>query len=45
VLPLFCDCDLEVNPTLKLENDLAIVKMYIRTENEAASLRGSKLRA
>jgi len=36
-LPLFCD--LGINPTtLKLEGDLDILKMYIYTENEAASL-------
>jgi len=40
-LPLFCDCDLEINPiTLKHERDL---ELYVRTENEAASLRHSKL--
>jgi len=31
--------------TLKLEGDLDILKMYLHTENEAASLRHSKLRA
>jgi len=30
--------------TLKLEGDLHILKMYLHTENEAASLRHSKLR-
>jgi len=45
-LPLFCDRDLETNPlTLKLEGDLDVVKMYLHTENEAASLKDSKLRA
>jgi len=43
-LPLFCDRDLEINLlTLKLESD--ILKMYLYTENETASLRNSKLRA
>jgi len=42
--PLFCDCDLEINPmTLKLEGD--ILKMYLHTEDEAPSLRHLKLRA
>jgi len=37
-LPLFYDRDLEINPmTLKLKGDLAILKMYLHTENEAAS--------
>jgi len=37
-LPLFCDLDLEINPmTLKLENDLDILKMYLHTENEVAT--------
>jgi len=46
MLPLFCNGELEINPmTLKLENDLDILKMYIHTENKAASLRLSKLRA
>jgi len=31
--------------TLKLEGDLDILKMYPHTENEAASLMDSKLRA
>jgi len=31
--------------TLKLEGDLDILKMYLYTENEAASLRNSKLNA
>jgi len=45
-LPLFCDHDLEINPmTLKLESDLDILKMYPHTENKAASLRHSKVRA
>jgi len=45
-LPQFCNCDLEINPvTLKLEGDLDILKMYLLTENEAASLRLSKRRA
>jgi len=38
-LSLFCDRDLEINSvTLKLEGDLDIPKMYLHTENEAASL-------
>jgi len=46
VVLLFCVHDLEINPlTLKLEGDLDIVKLYLHTENEAASLRDSKLRA
>jgi len=45
-LPLFFDRDLEINPmTLKVEGDLDILKMYLHTENEAVSLRHSKLRA
>jgi len=45
-LPLFCDRDLEINlMTLKLEGDLDILKVYLDTENEAASSRYSKLRA
>jgi len=45
-MPLFCDLDLEIDlMTLKLEDDLDILKMYLLTENEAASLRDSKLRA
>jgi len=43
VLPPFCDRDLEI--TLKLEGDREILKMYSHTENEAASLRHSKLRS
>jgi len=44
VLSLFCDRD--INPmTLKFEGDLDILKMYLRTENEAASLRHAKVRA
>jgi len=31
--------------TLKLEGDLDILKMYLRMENEAVSLRDSKLTA
>jgi len=43
-LPLFCDRELEVNiMTLKLDRDLDILKMYCHTENEAASLRHTKL--
>jgi len=39
-LLLFCDHDLEINPmTLKLIVDLDILKMYLYTENEAASLK------
>jgi len=42
---LFCNRDLEINPmTLKLKGDLDIVKIYLLTENETASLRHSKLR-
>jgi len=45
-LPLFGDRNLEINlVTLKLENDLAILKMYLHTENEAASLKHSKHKA
>jgi len=41
-----CDRDLEINSmTLKLEGDLSILKIYLHTENEAASLQHSKLRA
>jgi len=40
---VFCNRDLEINPmALKLVD---IPKMYLHTENEAASLRHSKLRA
>jgi len=43
-LPLFCDRDLEINPmTLKLAGYRDILKMYPRNENEAASLKHSKL--
>jgi len=45
-LPLFRGRDLEINPmTLKLDGDLDMLKMYLYTENEAADLRNSKLRA
>jgi len=45
-LPLFCDRDLEINfMTLKLEGDLDILKMYLHTENKAASLRQSKIKS
>jgi len=45
-LPLFCNHDLDINPmTLKLEGDLDVLKTYHHTENEAASLRHSKLKA
>jgi len=45
-LPLFCDRDFEINPmTLKLEGDLDISKIYVHTNNEAASLRHSKLKS
>jgi len=46
-LSLFCDRDLEINAmTLKLEDDIDIIlNMYPHTENEAASLRHSKLGA
>jgi len=41
-----CVCDLDINlMTLKLIGDLDILKMYLYTENEAASLRHLKLRA
>jgi len=37
-------CDLDINPmTLKLEGDLDILEMCIRTENEFARLRHPKL--
>jgi len=40
------DLDLEINPmNLKLDGDKDILKMYPHMENEAASLRHSKLRA
>jgi len=46
VLSLPCDHDLEINPMAsKLEDDRDFLKMYPHTENEAASLRHSKLRA
>jgi len=39
---LFCSSD--INPmTLKLEGHLDILKMYLHTENEVATLRHSKL--
>jgi len=42
-LQLFCDRDLEINPmTLKLEGVLDILKLYVHTDNEAASLRHSE---
>jgi len=41
-LPLFCICDLEINPMTLKRHDLDILKMYLHTENEAASLRHSK---
>jgi len=45
-MPMFCNRDLEINPmTLKLEDDLDILKTYLHAENEAASLKHSKLRA
>jgi len=45
-LPLFCNRDLEINlTTLKPKGDLDSLKMYLHTENEAASLRDSKLGA
>jgi len=45
-LPLFCDRDLETNSmTLKLEGGLAIMKMHLHIENDAARLRHSKLLA
>jgi len=41
---MFCDCDLEIDPmTLKLEGDLDILKMYLHTENEAASFKHPEL--
>jgi len=43
---MFCNCDLAINPmTLKLEDDLDSLKLYLYTENETTSLRHSKLRA
>jgi len=40
----FCCCDLDINPmTLKLEGYLDILKMYLHSENEVASVRHSKL--
>jgi len=46
MLPLFCSSDLEINPmSLKLEGDLDILMVYLHPDNEAASLRHSKLRA
>jgi len=40
----FCRRDLDSNPmTLELEGDLDILKMYLDTDNEVASLRHSKL--
>jgi len=45
-LQLFYDCNLEINPMIwKLEREQDILKMYLHTENEAASLRHSKLKA
>jgi len=45
-LLLLCSHDLEINPkTLKVEDDLDILKMYLHTKNETASLRRSKHRA
>jgi len=45
-LPLFRDRDLEINlMTLKLKGNQDSLKMYPHTENEAASLKHSKLRA
>jgi len=44
VLLLFYNRDLEINPlTLKLEGDLHILKMYLHTENEDASLEHQNL--
>jgi len=43
-LPLFCDRDLEINiMTLKLEDNLDILKMYPHTENKATSSKYSHL--
>jgi len=43
---LFRNYDLEINSTtLKLVGNLYMLKMYLHIENEAASLRHSKLRA
>jgi len=40
---IFRRCDLDINPmTLKLEGDLDILKMYLHTENEVATLRHPK---
>jgi len=42
-LPLFCNCDPEINlMTLKLEDDLDILKMYPHTEDEVARSSYSK---
>jgi len=41
---LFHRCDLDIKPmTLKLGCDLDILKIYLETENELASLMHSKL--
>jgi len=43
---MICDHDFEINPTtLKLQRELDILRMYVHTEKEAASLRHSKLRS
>jgi len=45
-LPLFCDRDLEINPvTLKLKDDVDILKMYLHAGNNAATLKHSTVRA
>jgi len=45
-LQLLCGRELGLNRmTLKLEDDPDILKIYAHTENEAASLRHSNLRA
>jgi len=42
--PLFRWCDFDINPmTLKLEDDLDILKMYLHAKNEFAVLGHSKL--
>jgi len=43
-LRLFRCCDVNINSmTLKLEDDIDILKMYLYTQNEVARLRHSKL--
>jgi len=46
MLPLFCNRDLEINRMiLKIEGNRDVLKMHPHTENEADSLRHSKLSA